>query len=143
MHRRKATAVRGGSSQDGRRDDLLGRRIGAEATSQPHRVQAVYDGQHFCGFVLARGELFEAFDRDEKSLGTFTTQGAGHRRNPCRGGGVMKPRRQQDAAPRRVFTLKLEARRGRDDIRRLRALLKLLLRRHGFRCLEAREEAER
>src|SRR5215472_6133645 len=35
MRRRKATTVRGGSSQDGRRDDLLGRRIGTEA--KPHR----------------------------------------------------------------------------------------------------------
>ena len=35
MRRRKATAVRGGSSQDGRRDDLLGRRIGTEA--KPHK----------------------------------------------------------------------------------------------------------
>src|SRR5262249_5014236 len=44
--RRKATGGRGGSSQDGRRDDLLGRRIGTEATSQrPACLASVYDGQ--------------------------------------------------------------------------------------------------
>src|SRR5215813_1152590 len=35
MRRRKATAVRGGSSQDGRRDGLLGRRIAADAKPHP------------------------------------------------------------------------------------------------------------
>src|SRR5262249_28746732 len=46
MVRRKATALRGGSSQDGRRDDLLGRRIGTEATSQrPACLASIYHGQ--------------------------------------------------------------------------------------------------
>jgi hypothetical protein len=39
MRRRKATAVRGGSSQDGRRDDLLGRRIGTEAKRHKPTLQ--------------------------------------------------------------------------------------------------------
>src|SRR5262249_61630099 len=57
MRRRKATAVRGGSSQDSRRDDLLGRRIGTEATSQrPACLASVYHGQ-----------------RCERSLGVFAT----------------------------------------------------------------------
>jgi hypothetical protein len=35
----------------------------------------VYDGRQCCGFILARGKAgFEAFTRDEQSLGTFKTQ---------------------------------------------------------------------
>src|SRR5262245_28929265 len=57
MRSRKATAVRGGSSQDGRRDDLLGRRIGTEATSQrPACLASIYHGL-----------------RCERSLGVFAT----------------------------------------------------------------------
>ncbi len=41
--------------------------------------------------------------------------------------------------PRSVFVLRLEAKPGAAGIRQLRALLKRLLRRHGFRCLDARE----
>src|SRR5262245_59783996 len=74
MRRRKATAVRGGSSQDGRRDDLLGRRIGTEATSSSHVLQTVFDGRELIGFLLSRGKLgVEAFDSDERSLGVFPT----------------------------------------------------------------------
>src|SRR5262245_58100587 len=55
MGRRKASAVRGGSSQDGRRDDLLGRRIGAEAKPHQATFQAVYDGRHCVGHLIACG----------------------------------------------------------------------------------------
>jgi hypothetical protein len=35
---------------------------------------AVFDGRELCGFILKRGRTgFEAFDRDEVSLGLFKT----------------------------------------------------------------------
>jgi hypothetical protein len=35
----------------------------------------VYAGREVLGFILARGKAgFEAFDREEQSLGMFTTQ---------------------------------------------------------------------
>jgi hypothetical protein len=38
---------------------------------------SVYSGRECVGFVLARGRLgFEAFDRDERSLGLFAEQQA-------------------------------------------------------------------
>jgi hypothetical protein len=41
---------------------------------RPHDLSA-YDGSHCLGFVLARGKVgFEAFDRDERSLGVVPTQ---------------------------------------------------------------------
>src|SRR5215467_14112973 len=55
MRRRKATAVRGGSSQDGRRDDLLGRRIVTQAKPHHATFQAVYDGRRCVGDLIARG----------------------------------------------------------------------------------------
>jgi hypothetical protein len=48
-------------------------------------------------------------------------------------------RRSGGHAP--YFTLKLQGRgNARADIRGLRAILKTLLRRYGFRCLDCREE---
>lgn len=44
-----------------------------------------------------------------------------------------------DDTERSVFVLRLEAKPGAAGIRQLRALLKALLRRHGFRCVDARE----
>lgn len=41
--------------------------------------------------------------------------------------------------PRPVYVLRLEGKRGAGGIHALRALLKILLRRHGFKCLDARE----
>jgi hypothetical protein len=41
---------------------------------------------------------------------------------------------------RPVFTLKIEGKPGPVGIRALRGLLKTLLRRHGFRCVDMREE---
>jgi hypothetical protein len=36
---------------------------------------SVYDGRECVGFVIARGKLgFEAFDRNERSVGTYSTQ---------------------------------------------------------------------
>jgi hypothetical protein len=42
--------------------------------------------------------------------------------------------------PAAVFVIKLQAAPGTDSIRALRALLKILVRRFGLRCLSAREE---
>ncbi len=41
---------------------------------------------------------------------------------------------------RSVFTLRIEGEAGQGGIHALRALLKVLLRRHGFRCVDAYEE---
>jgi hypothetical protein len=41
--------------------------------------------------------------------------------------------------PQPIFTLKIEGKRD-SSIRALRALLKILLRRHGFKCIDARED---
>jgi len=43
---------------------------------------------------------------------------------------------------RPAFVLRLEGQPGTDGIHALRRLLKALLRRHGFRCTEAREESD-
>jgi hypothetical protein len=39
-----------------------------------------------------------------------------------------------------VFTIRLRSIDGRNDIHGLRAILKSLLRRHGFKCIAASEE---
>jgi hypothetical protein len=41
---------------------------------------------------------------------------------------------------RPIFTLKIEGKPGAAGIHALRALLKVLLRRHGFRALDVRED---
>jgi hypothetical protein len=41
--------------------------------------------------------------------------------------------------PRPIFVLKIQGRPGRAGIHALRALLKILLRRYHFKCLDARE----
>jgi hypothetical protein len=41
---------------------------------------------------------------------------------------------------RPIYRLRIEGRHGPAGIHALRALLKVLLRRHGFRCLDARQE---
>ena len=41
-----------------------------------------------------------------------------------------------------AFTVRIEGKPGTAGIRALRAILKILLRRHGFRCLDAREEGQ-
>jgi hypothetical protein len=43
------------------------------------------------------------------------------------------------AAHRPIFRLKIKGKPGSDGIRALRAVLKILLRKHGFACLDARE----
>jgi hypothetical protein len=60
------------------------------------------------------------------------------------GGRAMTTRahRRRPEPPRPTFTLKIEGRPGADSIRDLRALLKRLLRQHGFRCVEALEHKD-
>jgi len=53
---------------------------------------------------------------------------------------IAQPRKG-DTAPR-VFALRLQS-RGGDDIRALKAILKKLLRPHGWRCLSVEPEARR
>jgi hypothetical protein len=48
---------------------------------------------------------------------------------------IRRPRRGH----RPTFALKIEGQPGRASIHSLRALLKVLLRKHHFRCLDARE----
>ena len=44
-------------------------------TARPSPLSYVYDGQQCLGHVLARGKAgYEAFDRDDKSIGIFETQ---------------------------------------------------------------------
>ena len=43
----------------------------------------------------------------------------------------------------RVFALRLETKNTPDTVHRLRAALKVLLRRFQFRCVDLREEGER
>jgi hypothetical protein len=47
--------------------------------------------------------------------------------------------RQQPPDPRPIFTLKIEGKPDAAGIHALRALLKILLRRYGFRVIDARE----
>jgi hypothetical protein len=60
--------------------DTLGRRIDRQARSSPVSFQAfvaVYVGRECLGQVLPRGKAgFEAFDRDDRSVGIFSTQSA-------------------------------------------------------------------
>lgn len=44
------------------------------------------------------------------------------------------------ARPRPVFILRLQPKAGVDTARAIRAILKVLLRRHGLRCLGLTEE---
>jgi hypothetical protein len=47
----------------------------------------VYDGQQCLGHVLARGKTgFEAFDRDDRSLGLFPNTASSSKRAPDNGG---------------------------------------------------------
>jgi hypothetical protein len=47
----------------------------APAQGGRNSLAYVYDGRECIGFVLARGKAgFEAFDSEQRSLGTFTTQ---------------------------------------------------------------------
>ena len=39
-------------------------------------MTTVYDGQTALGFIIKRRDKYEAFDRDEKSLGMFPTMKA-------------------------------------------------------------------
>jgi hypothetical protein len=49
-------------------------------------------------------------------------------------------RRTRLVEQRPIFTLKIEGKPGAGGIHALRALLKILLRRYGFRAIDAREE---
>ena len=72
MRSRKASGPKRGKARGARRGDLLGRRIGAEATSVQPTCLSVYDGRTCLGFLLPRGKQgVEALDADERSLGIF------------------------------------------------------------------------
>jgi hypothetical protein len=69
---RKASGPGASSAHGARRSDLLGRRIGADATLTKPVLQFVYSGRVCLGRIVCRGKLgFEAFDADERSLGIF------------------------------------------------------------------------
>jgi hypothetical protein len=57
--------------------------------------------------------------------------------------GVAMTDRQQPPERRPIFILRIEGKPGAAGIHALRALLKSLLRRHGFRCLDVREILDR
>jgi hypothetical protein len=58
--------------------DTLGPRIDREANSSSVSFQAavaVYGGRECLGHIVARGKaIFEAFDRHDRSVGTFPTE---------------------------------------------------------------------
>jgi hypothetical protein len=47
---------------------------------------------------------------------------------------------RRNREPRPTFTLRIEGRPGGAGIHGLRAVLKVLLRKYGFKCLDARED---
>jgi hypothetical protein len=53
---------------------------------------------------------------------------------------MTAPRERQQPMP--IFVVKLQGKPGAAGIRALRWVLKVLLRRHGFKCLEAHEVRE-
>jgi hypothetical protein len=72
---------------EARRDDLLGRRIDAEANPSSPKLHArstqasgaltLYDGRRALGFIRPLGAAgFEALTIDRRSLGTFRSLGA-------------------------------------------------------------------
>jgi hypothetical protein len=66
----------------GRRDDQSGRRDRRKDTTAidfSASYIAIYDGRTCLGSVLLRRGAFEAFDADDKSLGTFTSKDAARR----------------------------------------------------------------
>jgi hypothetical protein len=70
--RKASGSKRGRSARGARRGDLLGRRIGAEATSPCPTCLAVYDGRTCIGSLMPRGKSgVEAFDSADRSLGLF------------------------------------------------------------------------
>jgi hypothetical protein len=73
VRRSKASgSKRGSSAQGARRGDLLGRRIGAEATSTQSTCLSVFGGSRCISHLLLCGRQgIEAYDRDERSIGVF------------------------------------------------------------------------
>jgi len=54
---------------------MSGARQTADPRPAPPSVVSVYDGRECVGFVFARGKTgYEAFNRDERSVGVFKTQ---------------------------------------------------------------------
>jgi hypothetical protein len=49
---------------------------------------------------------------------------------------------REEGKSRPIFTLKIQGRPGDDNIRYLRLLLKTLLRRHHFKCVDLREDGD-
>ena len=73
MAARKASGPkRGSSAQGARHSDLLGRRIGAEASSTQSTCPSVFGGSRCISHLLLRGRQgVESFDGDERSIGFF------------------------------------------------------------------------
>jgi hypothetical protein len=77
MRSRKALRAAASKARDPRRVDWLGGEVGSEATSKDFVFQglAVHDGHVCIGYRLPRGRQgIEAFDANDKSLGTFSDQ---------------------------------------------------------------------
>jgi hypothetical protein len=72
-HSRASGPKRDSSAQKARRNDLLGRRIGADANPTQPTCLSVYDGRFCIGFVTRRRDGFEALDAKGDSLGIFTS----------------------------------------------------------------------
>ena len=80
MARKSAGPGTAAAAAEAQKVDTLGPRIDRKAKSSPVSFQAmvaVYAGRERLGHVLARDKAgFEAFDRDERSIGIFPTQSA-------------------------------------------------------------------
>ena len=83
MARRKAREAAAGSASDLSLVDQVGDQIGTEATNKTtpkqdhckrHALLAVYSGQVCIGFLMPRRDGVEAYDRNDKLLGTFPDQ---------------------------------------------------------------------
>jgi hypothetical protein len=56
-------------------------------SNAPFPMLSIYDGRQCVGFVLARGRAgYEAFNTDEKSLGTFASRDAAISKLTANGG---------------------------------------------------------
>ena len=71
--RKAAGSKRDRSARGARRNDLLGRRIGADADHTQPTCLSVYDGRFCIGFVTRRRDGFEALDAKGDSLGIFAS----------------------------------------------------------------------
>ena len=65
---RKASSPGASDAPGARREDQLGRQVGAKANLTPGPIQAVYDGRRCIGFLLPRGKQDAPDDLDVNGI---------------------------------------------------------------------------